>query len=316
MCPARAARVSPGRRACRCRGASGRRGRGRASAFDLMTAAVERLGERPQPALALASRRLAVAVSAGSRRRAIGSGRAWPSCSSTTASTRPCPSSSASIDVEHGADERRHVAADDQDQRRRAPREARPAGPSAGLRRRPGPGRSARPAAGSASASGAATTSTSSTQRPDGVDGVPSSGRPSIGSASLSRPNRLDRPPARTSPVTVGSVIRRHLSPRALAARGRGRPGSGAGSPRRSRSARIAMTYLRLVPVASRNAAGVSGSVAAIASAAVGQRHRRSSRRRPGRVRARRSGRSARARGCRRPGSRRPGRQRPGAAAR
>ena len=38
-------------------------------------------------------------------------------------------------------------------------------------------------------------------------------------------------------------------------------------TPRRSRSSRIAMTYLRLVPVASRNAAGVSGASAAAARA-------------------------------------------------
>ena len=38
-------------------------------------------------------------------------------------------------------------------------------------------------------------------------------------------------------------------------------------TPRRSRSARIAMTYFRLVPVASRNAAGVRGEVAARESA-------------------------------------------------
>ena len=85
---------------------------------------------------------------------------------------------------------------------------------------------------------------------------------------------------------------------------------------RRSRSSRIAMTYLRLVPVASRSAAGVSGAArrarAAVAvELAVGRR-----RRRPGRARGRRSGRSARARGSRRPGTRPRGRPRRGAAGR
>ena len=46
---------------------------------------------------------------------------------------------------------------------------------------------------------------------------------------------------------------------RAARGPGRARPASAAGSPRRSRSSRMAMTYLRLVPVASRKAAGVSG---------------------------------------------------------
>ena len=76
---------------------------------------------------------------------------------------------------------------------------------------------------------------------------------------------------------------------------------------RRSRSSRMAMTYLRLVPVASRNAAGVSGSRAARREGrgreVVVRRHAR----RPGPVRGRRSGPSARGRGRRRVGTRRRG---------
>ena len=57
-------------------------------------------------------------------------------------------------------------------------------------------------------ASGHATTSLGRDERTASI-AWSSSGRPSIGSASLSRPNRLDRPPARTIPVTAGMVVRR-----------------------------------------------------------------------------------------------------------
>src|SRR4030095_14643949 len=53
--------------------------------------------------------------------------------------------------------------------------------------------------------------------------------------------------------------------PTSTAARGPGTWPSGVrrSTPRRPRSSRIAITYLRLVPVASRNAAGVSGAAGA-----------------------------------------------------
>ena len=114
------------------------------------------------------------------------------------------------------------------------------------------------PAGIGAVAPGATTTSTSSTTPATAPTARSSIGTPSTGSASLSRPKRDDRPPASTiAAVVIGSRPRRRA-----AARGPGRCPSGVRRriPRRSRSSRIAMTYRRLVPVASRSAAGVSGA--------------------------------------------------------
>ena len=112
MCPG----VSPGRPACRCRAASSAVG---------IEGAPGRFGDRPgrRSASVRARRRRSpsassrsAAASAGSRRSATGSGRARPSCSRTTAST-PGASSVDQHRFEDGADERRHVAADDEDDR-------------------------------------------------------------------------------------------------------------------------------------------------------------------------------------------------------
>ena len=107
-------------------------------------------------------------------------------------------------------------------------------------------------------APGAATTRISSANGRTASIAWSSSGRPSIGSASLSRPNRLDRPPARTIAVTRSRGHGGLPATIPAAALGPGRWPSGVRrrTPRRSRSARIAITYLRLVPVASRRAAG------------------------------------------------------------
>src|SRR5438034_11649553 len=73
--------------------------------------------------------------------------------------------------------------------------------------------------------------------------------RPAAGEDDDADPARCHRPtPAARGPGTCPASVRRR-------------------SPRRSRSARMAMTYLRLVPVASRKAAGVSGARDDIASA-------------------------------------------------
>ena len=87
---------------------------------------------------------------------------------------------------------------------------------------------------------------------------APGAVRPSTDSASLSRPKRVERPPASTIAPTDPVIDARRPRP------GRRPPSPGALGPgtwpsgvrrriaRRSRSSRIAMTYLRLVPVASR----------------------------------------------------------------
>ena len=117
-------------------------------------------------------------------------------------------------------------------------------------------------------------------QRPHGIDRVPQQ-RPARRPArpacrARTAPNghprgRSRRRPA-VSPGSGGEPARRsaHRAAGTATAAARG-PGTWPSAvrrriPRRSRSARIAMTYLRLVPVASRSAAGVSGAAPARAS--------------------------------------------------
>ena len=168
--------------------------------------------------------------------------------------------SRSSIAVQHRRHEPRHVAADDDREtrdrvgdpplehggegRQRAPERLAVPDDRRRARRQPGgPSRSPGPRRSRSSAIGARR------RRSSARGGA----RPSSSAASLSLPNRLDRPPARTIAVITPAP-----------ASGRGHPGmwpSGVRCriPRRSRSSRIARTYFRLVPVASRNAAGVSG---------------------------------------------------------
>ena len=161
--------------------------------------------------------------------------------------------------LEDARDDRRHVAGQhDHDVGVGSPRDPprrRPAGRRTAERRgRPGrrPGPRARIRV-------PTTTQTSAASRRTASIAWSSKGRPSTGSASLSRPNRDERPPARTMTATDSWVVIGGPTP--VAARG---PGTWPAAvrrriPRRSRSSRMAITYLRLVPVASRKAAGVSG---------------------------------------------------------
>ena len=101
-------------------------------------------------------------------------------------------------------------------------------------------------------------------ERPHGVDRVAQEWAAGEWLGELVPAEPAERPPARTMTL-IWAVA--HDGP--SAARG---PGTWPASvrrriPRRSRSVRMAMTYLRLVPVASRNAAGVSGARDEIASA-------------------------------------------------
>ena len=111
------------------------------------------------------------------------------------------------------------------------------------------------PAGTAGAAPGATTTRTSVVTRRAASIAWASSGRPSSGSASLSRPNRDERPPARTITATVSVAVIGGLRPRPVRCP-RTRHVAGIGVrrriPRRSRSSRMAITNLRLVPVASR----------------------------------------------------------------
>ena len=199
----------------------------------------------------------------------------------------------------------------DRVRRRREPG-ARPAsGPSKAT----GRGRRGTSAGTAGVASGAATTRISVANGPDGVDGVVEQ-RPAVdGLGELVAPEPA-RPAAgeddrgHGGPVTRGAVA----MPAAAADPGTWPSGVRRRIARRSRSARIAITYLRLVPVASRRAAGVSGARRASVEGrrgdvAVG-------RRRIGEVRLEDDDPAARARarGRRRAGSRRRGPHRPAAA--
>ena len=133
---------------------------------------------------------------------------------------------------QHRRHQRRHVAADDEHDRPRSV--AAEAGVDAGERALEGAGvvDAARAAGiGRASRRAPTTTTTSSTTPPTASMACSSIGTPSIGSASLSRPNRDDRPPAST--IAPRSSIGRSAGGGRRAAPsgpGRGPPGSGAGS--------------------------------------------------------------------------------------
>ena len=183
---------------------------------------------------------------------------------------------------------------------RRRPR--RPPGPAARPTSGPPSGSGSRTMtarAGSPSgrlASGATTTTSSSDHGLDRRDRVGQDGSPvgqprrQLVAAEAPRPaaGQDDRRGHRGArgPTTWPSAVRRR-------------------TPRRSSSSRTAMTYLRLVPVASRRSAGASGRPAASRSAVASRRRERRAPRRPGRPRGGRSGRPPRAPGSRPAGSRR-----------
>ena len=231
-------------------GASGRRGRGRARRFDWMTPVVERLGDRAQAA---SPRHRGGSPSRSAPVRAAGpSAAAGPDrrAASTTASTRPCASSAASIAASTAPTS---VGMSPPTTRTSGARGLEKPGQQAGQRALEGDrvvDEPRRPAAGSARSPGAATTRISSTsgrtasmacleQRP-AVD--------RLGQLVAAEPARPAAGEDEPGDRRLGHRARPAVAIARLAGPGRGRPGSGAGSPRRSRSARIAMTYLRLVP--------------------------------------------------------------------
>ena len=130
--------------------------------------------------------------------------------------------------------------------------------------------------------------------RRDRVD-RPIQQRPAVDASPPACPIRTvsSAPPARTMPLTRGAamMVGDPSWPPRSRARGPGTWPSGVRlrTPRRPRSSRIAITYLRLVPVASRSAAGVSGDAPASSSARRSSSRYADVRRRRGRRRSRRS---------------------------
>ena len=282
----------------------GRTGRGRARSSSGMHRASERSGKRAEAPLAAGEQpvrgrqRGAVAAAPSAADGHDRRGRGRPRRRRGRRG-RPGP-----IRFDDGADEGRHVAADDEDDRfsggaeagrepgeralegdrvvdraSRAP-EAATIGVGCGDRR----GSRSRPAV---------TPSMALVRRV----------RPSRRSASLSRPKRLDRPPARTSPVTRRGVMAR--PPVACAARGPGTWPAGR-SPQDRAPVEVLEDGHHVLAAGPGRVAQRRGGERRVRGEGEGRRGDLVGTwwpRRPGRARGRRSGRSARARGCRRAGS-------------